>query len=319
MQDVADVEVTTAMTVTPLSSACGAEIGGVDLTRPLLQETVRAIKDAWGRHLVLVFRGQTITQEQQLRFASYFGDLGSRKKAPEPLRSRAEGIQQDHEKVLLVTNIKVDGQPIGAFGEGEFWFHIDSGYTARPYKYTFLYALELPSTGGNTMFSNMYKAYDAVPAALKAKLKGKKALHIHEYNRAKQANHSGDISGIPHHFHPIFITHPDTCRKTLFVDRLMTTRIEGMSDEESEATLQQLYDIGERREFIFEHIWKIGDCFAAAPSKASHFTNRTSWGTTMATPRLPVLDKFIGDLRAIWAGEFENGRRMEKTKPLLEQ
>ena len=143
-------------------------------------------------------------------------------------------VQQDHEKVLLVTNIKVDGEPIGAFGDGEFWFHIDSGYSPRPYKYTFLYALELPSTGGNTMFSNMYKAYEAVPPALKAKLKGKRALHIHEYNRAKQANHTGDISGIPHHYHPIFITHPDTGRKTLFVDRLMTTRIEGMSDEESD-------------------------------------------------------------------------------------
>src|SRR5258708_12306602 len=109
------------------------------------------------------------------------------------------------------------------------------------------------------MFSNMYKAYEAVPPALKAKLRGKKALHIHEYNRAKQANHSGDISSIPHHYHPIFITHPDTGRKTLFVDRLMTTSIEGMSDEESEATLQQLYDIGERREFIFEHVWNLAD------------------------------------------------------------
>src|ERR1700704_2834580 len=228
MHDVIDIQ------VTPLSAACGAEISGVDLTKPLSAAEVQAIKDAWGRHLVLVFRGQQVSQDDQLRFASYFGDLGSRKKAPEALRNRAEGVQQDHEKVLLVTNIKVDGQPIGAFGDGEFWFHIDSGYSSRPYKYTFLYALELPSTGGNTMFSNMYKAYEAVPAALKEKLKGKKALHIHEYNRAKQAGHSGDISEIPHHFHPVFITHPDTGRKTLFVDRLMTTRIVGMDAEESE-------------------------------------------------------------------------------------
>src|SRR5579871_4279702 len=179
MQDVIDI------TVRPLSRACGAEIIGVDLTRELSPATVRAIKDAWAEHLVLVFRGQSITQEQQLRFASYFGELGDRKKAPEPLRGRAEGIYQDHKKILLVTNIKVDGRPIGAFGEGEFWFHIVSGYTPRPYKYTFLYALELPSSGGNTMFSNMYKAYDAVPPALKEKLKGRKALHIHEYNRSK--------------------------------------------------------------------------------------------------------------------------------------
>ena len=257
MLDITDIQ------VTPLAQACGAEIKGVDLTQPLSERTVRAIKDAWDKHLVLVFRGQTLSQDDQLRFASYFGGLGLRKKAPEKLRSRTEGIVQDTnkdaDKVLLVTNIKVDGKPIGAFGDGEFWFHIDSGYTPRPYKYTFLYALELPSRGGNTMFSNMYKAYDAVPAALKEKLQGKKALHIHEYNRAKQAGSSGDISGIPHHFHPLFITHPDTGRKTLFVDRLMTTRIEGMDDAESNAILDQLYEIGERREFIFEHVWQLGD------------------------------------------------------------
>jgi taurine dioxygenase len=259
MQDTIDIQVTPNIRVTPLSPACGAEIGGVDLSKPLSVGQVQAIKDAWNKHIVLVFRGQQVSQEDQLRFASYFGDLGSRKKAPEPLRARAEGVQQDHEKVLLVTNIKVDGKSIGAFGDGEFWFHIDSGYSARPYKYTFLYALELPSRGGNTMFSNMYKAYEAVPAALKEKLRGKKALHIHEYNRAKQANSSGDISSIPHHSHPIFITHPDTGGKTLFVDRLMTTRIEDMSQQESDGILDQLYEIGERREFIFEHEWKLGD------------------------------------------------------------
>jgi taurine dioxygenase len=253
MQDVMDI------TVTPLSSACGAEISGVDLTRELSPETVEAIREAWGRHLVLVFRGQSISQEQQLRFASYFGELGDRKVAPEPLRGRAEGIYQDHKKILLVTNIKVDGQPIGAFGDGEFWFHIDSGYTQRPYKYTFLYALELPSSGGNTLFSNMYKAYEAVPAGLKARLTGKKALHIHEYKRSEKANLSGDIGGIPHFHHPVFITHPQTGRRSLFVDRLMTARIEGFEEAESDAILEQLYAIGERREFIFEHVWKLGD------------------------------------------------------------
>jgi taurine dioxygenase len=246
-------------TVTPLSDACGAEISGVDLTRELSREAVAAIKEAWGRHLVLVFRGQTITQEQQLRFASYFGELGDRKVAPAPLRGRAEGIYQDNKKILLVTNIKVEGKPIGAFGEGEFWFHIDSGYTPRPYKYTFLYALELPSSGGNTLFSNMYKAYEAVPTALKARLMGRKALHIHEYKRSEKADLSADISGIPHHHHPVFVTHPETGRRSLFVDRLMTARIEGFEEAESDAILEELYALGERREFIFEHVWRLGD------------------------------------------------------------
>ncbi len=212
MQDVVGIE------VTPLSTACGAEVKGIDLTRPLSATTIQAIK---------------------------FGELADRKKAPEQLRGRDEGSQQDNQKILLVSNVKVDGKAIGAFGEGEFWFHIDGGYTPRPYRYTFLYAIEVPSTGGNTMFSNMYKAYEAVPAVLKEKLRGRKALHIHEYNRAKQANSLGDISGIPHHFHPVFITHPDTGGKTLFVDRLMTTRIDGLSAEDSSAILDQLYEIGD--------------------------------------------------------------------------
>jgi len=253
------VDIVHGVKVTKLSPALGAEISSVDLTRPLPPGVVAAIKQAWNDHLVLVFRDQEISQDDQLRFASYFGELGTRRKAPPKLASRAEGVLQDHEKILLVTNIKIDGEAIGAFGDGEFWFHIDSGYTARPYKYTFLFALELPSEGGNTLFSNMYEAYDAVPEELKGKLAGKRALHIHEYNRNRQASHAGDISLVPHHYHPVFTTHPDTGRKSLFVDRLMTTSLEGFSDEESAAILARLYDIGERREFIYEHIWRPGD------------------------------------------------------------
>jgi taurine dioxygenase len=245
--------------VVPLSPACGAEIHGMNASRPLSRTAIRAIRDAWARHLVLVFRNQSLTQDEQLRFASCFGELGRRKKPPDALRSRAEGIQQDNEKVLLVSNIKVDGRPIGAFGEGEFWFHIDSGYAPRPYHYTFLFALELPTSGGNTLFSNMYRAYEALPPELKQKLHGKRALHIHEYNRAKQANASGDISSAPHCYHPVFITHPETGRKSLFVDRLMTTAIEGMSTSESTAVLEQLYAAGEQRELIYEHVWRPGD------------------------------------------------------------
>src|SRR5260370_13109132 len=194
MQDVID------LTVTPLSRACGAEIRGVDLTREISDATVRAIRRAWEEHLVLVFRGQNITQDQQLRFASYFGELGDRKAAPAPLRGRTEGIQQDHKKILLVTNIKVDGQPIGAFGDGEFWFHIDSGYTPRPYKYTFLHALELPSTGGNTLFSNMHKAHEAVPSALKETLKSQKPQHLHEYQRSQTPTLPAYLGATPHYY-----------------------------------------------------------------------------------------------------------------------
>jgi taurine dioxygenase len=139
------------------------------------------------------------------------------------------------------------------------WFHIDSGYSERPYKYTFLYGVELPNEGGNTLFSNMYKAYDAVPEALKRKLEGRKALHIHEYKRSEKVDLSTDISGAPHWFHPVFITHPYTKKKSLFVDRLMTARLEGFSNAESDEILAQLYEIGESRQFTYEHQWRLGD------------------------------------------------------------
>ncbi|HUK61080.1 MAG TPA: TauD/TfdA family dioxygenase [Stellaceae bacterium] len=255
------MDATLAVKVTPLSPACGAMIEGVDLAEDLPDATIAAIKGAWAKHLVLVFRGQNITQEQQLRFAAHFGELGERKtaQARDDIRSRAEGVLQDDNRVMLVSNMKVDGKPVGAFGDGEMWFHIDSGYTARPYKYTFLYAVELPSTGGNTRFANMYKAYEAVPPALKAKLAGRKALHIHEYKRTAKVDVPDDLSSSLHYFHPVFTTHPETGRKTLFVDRLMTARIAGMSAAESDAILEELYAIGEDPANIYEHRWRLGD------------------------------------------------------------
>ncbi len=250
---------TTDLKVFPLSDALGAEIAGVDLREDLPQPVIDEIRRLWNEHIVLVFRDQEISMEQQLAFARRFGELGERKRAPEELRERTEGIYQTNENILLVTNIKVDGQSIGAFGDADMWFHIDSGYAERPYKYTFLYALELPSKGGNTLFSNTYKVYEALPAELKAKLAGRKALHIHEYLRTEKVDVTKDISKSPHYYHPVFITHPETGRKALFVDRLMTRLIEGMDPEESERTLNQLFDLMESPEFIYEHVWRLGD------------------------------------------------------------
>jgi len=250
---------TTDLKVTPVSEALGAEISGIDLREDLPQEIIDEIRRLWQEHIVLVFRDQELSMEQQLAFAGRFGELGERKRAPEGLRERTEGIYQTNENILLVTNIKVDGEPIGAFGDADMWFHIDSGYAERPYKYTILYGLELPSKGGNTLFANTYKVYDALPDELKAKLAGRKALHIHEYLRTEKVDVTKDISNSPHYYHPVFITHPETGRKAVFVDRLMTRLIEGMDPEESERTLNQLFDLIENPEFVYEHVWRLKD------------------------------------------------------------
>lgn len=249
----------TGLTVTPLSPVLGAEISGLDITKDPTPDVVEEIRGIWREHIVLVFRGQDLTLEQQLRFAANFGRLGERKRVSTAFKKSTEGLYQTDPYSLLVSNIKVDGKPIGAFGEGDMWFHIDSGYAERPYKYTFLYGLELPSTGGNTLFSNGYMAYEALSEDIKRKIAGRKALHIHEYKRSEKVDTSGDISGSPHWYHPVAVTHPETGRKALFVDRLMTSAIEGMDPTESEKLLNQLFDHAENPDFIFEHVWRLKD------------------------------------------------------------
>jgi taurine dioxygenase len=245
------------ISVTPLSDACGAEISGVDLRAPLDGSTVRAIEDAFHQHVVVVFRGQDLTEDDQKRFATAFGGLGERRRSP---NGNTPGGSYET-PFMLVTNIKDEkGVPIGAFGDGEMWFHHDTSYYETPHKATLLYSVTLPSTGGNTCFSNMYKAYENVPDDLKRKLDGRKVLQLHDYKRRERIDiHNTDISGMLQHEQPIFVTHPVTKRKALYISRLMSARIEGLAPDENEAVLERLFDISEDPAIVYEHEWKLGD------------------------------------------------------------
>ncbi len=244
------------VTVRPLSPACGAEVVGVGLAQPLDPETVREIERAFLEHIVLVFRDQSLDEAGQLRFGNYFGTEAVRKRSPS---GNTPGGDQDS-AFMLVTNIVKDGQPIGSFGDGEMWFHHDTSYYENPNKLTLLYAQQLPSWGGNTRFSNMYKAYENVPEDLKRRLEGRKVLQMHDYKRRERLDaYSLDINSILHCVQPIFVTHPVTRRKALYVSRLMSARIEGFSRAESERTLERLFDISEDPSIVYEHKWRLGD------------------------------------------------------------
>ena len=131
---------------------------------------------------------------------------------------------------MLVTNIVENGKPIGVFGDGEMWFHHDTSYYPEPHRATLLYSMKLPSWGGNTCFSNMYKAYENIPRALRDKLEGKKVLQVHDYKRRERLDLDKiDLNAVRHHWQPIFITHPATGRKSLYISRLMSAKIEGLS------------------------------------------------------------------------------------------
>lgn len=247
-----------SITVTPMSAACGAEISGVDLRDPLDDQTVTEIEQAFHDHVVVVFRGQDITEDEQMAFANAFGGLGERRRSP---NGSNPGGSYDT-PFMFVTNIldEKTGEPIGAFGDGEMWFHHDTSYYEKPHKATLLYSITLPDSGGNTCFSNMYKAYENVPDALKQKLDGRKVLQIHDYKRRERIDiYNSDISGMLQREQPIFVTHPVTKRKALYISRLMSAKIEGLAPDENEEILNQLFDISEDPSVVFEHEWKTGD------------------------------------------------------------
>ncbi len=246
-----------SITVEPLSEACGAEIKGVDLSQPLDAETVKAIEEAFHEHVVVVFRGQDLTEDDQKAFANYFGGLGDRRRSP---NGSTPGGSYDT-PFMFVTNMKDEtGEPLGAFGDGEMWFHHDTSYYPEPHKATLLYAITLPSWGGNTCFSNMYKAYDRLPEEMKQRLDGRKVLQIHDYKRRERIDiYNSDISGMLQYEQPLFVTHPATGRKALYISRLMSARIGGLEPEENEEILNFMFDLSEDPEIVFEHEWKLGD------------------------------------------------------------
>ena len=122
-----------------------------------------------------------------------------------------------------------------------------------------LYAIEVPSVGGNTLFANGYKAYETLPAEIKRRIHGRKALNAYDYDGAAMKRSTRLSEGAPFYVHPVVRTHPATGRKALYVNRLMTIAIEGLPQDESEETLNLLFDHQEQRRFVYEHVWRVGD------------------------------------------------------------
>lgn len=246
------------MSVVPLHPVIGAEIRGVDLTKPIDMETQAKVRKAFEDHVVVVFRGQDLSDGDQVRAGEIFGKVVVRER-PKVGNLSTQGGDWNT-PFMYVTNIVENGKPLGSFGDGEMWFHHDTSYYEEPHRATLLYAQKLTSWGGETCFANEYAAYDMIPRKLRDRLEGKKVLQVHDYKRRERLDLDViDLGKVRHQVQPIFITHPATGRKSLYVSRLMTARIEGMPKAESEEILAQLFDISEDPSIVYEHKWKIGD------------------------------------------------------------
>jgi taurine dioxygenase len=241
------------MDVLPLTPAIGAEVRGVDLAEPLDDETFRRIEQAWHAQGVLLFREQDLSEEDQVAFAGRFGELGR-------VVNKHGGVTLTrHPSVMLVSNIRQDGRLIGALPDGEMLFHSDQCYVERPCMATFLYAIEVPSKGGNTLFANTTLAWETLPAEIKTAVEGKRAMNVYDYAGAPTQRSAAVAADAPRFAHPVVRTHPATGRRALFVNRLMTHYIEGVPRAESDRLLAAIFDHQEQRRFVYEHVWRPGD------------------------------------------------------------
>ncbi len=249
------------MTFASLAAIAGAEVTGIDVSKPISDEDFAALKKAWLDHNgVLVIRDQTLTPEQHLAFSRRFG----------PLFGEAEQLQDTVKKYLLpghpgiyrVSNKVEGGMPLGRARAGTYW-HSDVSFRKRPAMASILHAIEIPPVGGDTLFASMTAAYEALSPALKAKLDGLRA--VHDFAVAAGSSYSpdvierGDFDGQNRYLHPVVITHPETGRRALFVNPGFAAHLQGFDEAESRALLDFLYRHATRPEFIYRHRWRKND------------------------------------------------------------
>jgi taurine dioxygenase len=227
-----------------------------------------AVKEAWGRHLVLRFRGQSLSDEDLLRFSRQFGELDWAPVAAAKIKVPGEdrwidGTPEGRQYVMVISNVIENGQAIGQLGAYEAIWHTDMSYIAEPPMASALYSLEVPPSGGDTGFCNMYLAYETLPPALKQQIEGRMCRHDASRNSAGELRRgyvdAPDASRTVGADHPLVRTHPATGRKALFLGRRRNAYIPGLALADSEALLDALWAHATKPEFSWYQQWRVGD------------------------------------------------------------
>ena len=247
--------------IRPLSPSIGAEVRGLDISRPLDAELVAELRRAWVAHKVLVFRGQSLDAEAQRAFVERFGAIGGRAQALPYKRPRAWDGPDYNADAMLVSNVRdAQGKNIGVLPDGEMWFHHDMCYAAAPHRGSFLYSVEIPDRGGDTLFASMTAAYANLPQRLKDRIEGRRVLQaFDEVQDARLDLGTIALDEVKHAWQPIVIRHPESGERALYVNRLMSHQVEGLDERESQALLEELYGYGEDPAVRYSHVWGVGD------------------------------------------------------------
>jgi len=276
MPATAESEPKQTFSVVPLTGEVGAEIVGIDLAAPLDEDSFSRIRDAFFSHSVLVFRGQAITEDQQIAFSRRFGEL--------EIHVLEQFLHPRHREILLISNIVENGRNIGLVDAGRYW-HSDLAYKPVPSMGSLLYAVEVPHDDagrplGDTLFASTAASFDALPDDLKRRAAGLKALNsldhtfdrrrkdldvrIEEQNRQAaesitRTRVSAEQKKVAEAIHPVIRTHPVTGRKCLYVNDSTTVRIMDVPEAESEELLGELRARCIRPDFVYRHKWRPGD------------------------------------------------------------
>lgn len=257
MSAVSAVKSQTQIEVLPTGKYLGAEVRCGDV-RNLDAAGVAAIRKASADHLVIVIRDQNLSDPELIEFGGRFGTLDCA-----PLAKTGKEKARTHPEIVVVSNVLENGQAIGVLRDAEVIWHSDNSYRENPLAYSALYSLEIPPSGGNTGFANMYYALEMLDPALRAKIEGRSIKHDMTYNSAGDLREGfkpvSDVRDAPGPLHPIVRTHPDTGCDALYLGRRPNAYIDGLSVEESEALLEALWAHATRPEYTWHHVWRPGD------------------------------------------------------------
>jgi taurine dioxygenase len=240
----------------------GTEVRGVSLAEPLTREQFQQVHDLWMEHLLLIFPNQAITDEQHIVFGRNFGEL-------EIHPSLAHRSSRNKE-IYRVSNVDEQGNIIPSketawqYLNLSWLWHTDSSFREIPSKGSILHGLEITNAGGNTLFANMYAAYDALSEQMKKRIEGKWVIHDHDYiislspELAKKQD-KGKYDALPPVRHPLVQLHPVTRRRCLFLSPHTMVNIEGMDPTEGRKLLDELIAHATQDKFVYKHIWSKDD------------------------------------------------------------
>ena len=246
---------TAAVTATPMTDHLGAEIRGVNLSRPPDAGTFAQILDFLHQFGVIFFRGQQLTPDQLAAFSACFGELD--------IHHMTEHVFPHLPQVRVLSNVKKDGVSIGITKGGMHW-HSDLSYKPRPALVTLLHAVECPPQGADTQFADMAAAWDALPLVKQQKLRTLRAVHDRNYRYS--ALYPGrppltpeQIAQVPPVEHPLVRIHPATGRPALFLAKDVVSHIVGMPQDEGRALIDELEAFVTQPQFVYSHQWQAGD------------------------------------------------------------